>query len=118
MLKDMRLRDLMTAINPYEVFISECPDIARAFNGLVDAQRNAPGMDSKTKQLVNIALQTATRNPRGVYFHAAMARNAGASKEEVKGAVVMALHLVGLAAVLDCLPLSLEGYEKGPGSSL
>jgi hypothetical protein len=28
----------------------------------------------------------------------------------------MALHLVGLAAVLDCLPLSLEGYEKGPGS--
>ena len=45
-----------------------------------------------------------------------MAKNAGASKEEVKGAVVMALHLVGLAAVLDCLPASLEGYEKGPGS--
>jgi hypothetical protein len=25
----------------------------------------------------------------------------------------MALHLAGLAAVLDCLPLSLDGYEKG-----
>jgi len=114
----MRLIVLMTDKNPFEVFISECPYIARAFNGLVDAQRNAPGMDNKTKQLVNIALQTATRNPRGVYFHAAMAKNAGASREEVKSAVVMALHLVGLAAVLDCLPSSLEGYEKGTGSPL
>lgn len=103
----------MTAINPYDLFISECPDIARAFDLLVDAQRNAPGMDPKTKQLVNIALQTATRNPRGVYFHAAMARNAGATKDDVKGAVVKALHLVGLAAVLDRLPSSLEGYDKG-----
>ena len=47
----------MTDTNPYEIFISECPDIARAFDGLVDAQRNAPGMDNKTKQLVNIALR-------------------------------------------------------------
>lgn len=71
-------------------------------------------MDQKTKQLVHIALQTATRNPRGVMFHAAMACNAGATREEVKGAVVMALHLVGLTAVLDRLPSCLEGYEKGP----
>jgi AhpD family alkylhydroperoxidase len=105
----------MTEINPFEVFRTECPDIARAFDTLVEAQRDAPGLDNKTKQLVNIALQTATRNPRGVFFHAAMARDAGASREEVKTAVVMALHLVGLAAVLDCLPSALEGYEKGPG---
>ena len=52
MLKDMRLRDFMTDTNPYKIFISEFPDIARAFDGLVDAQRNAPGMDNKTKQLV------------------------------------------------------------------
>lgn len=106
--------NMVSEFNPFEVFKQEFPEIAEAFDGLVDAQRAAPGMDQKTKQLVNIALQTATRNPRGVMFHAAMARNAGATREEVKGAVVMALHLVGLAAVLDCLPSCLEGYEKGP----
>lgn len=95
--------------NPFDVFQHECPDVAARFNALVDAQRAWPGMDPRTKQLVNIAIQTANRNPRGVYFHAMMARQAGATREEVVGAVVMNLHLSGLAAVLDCLPSALGG---------
>jgi len=39
-----------------------------------------------------------------------MARNEGAAREEVLGAVVMNLHLAGLAAVLDCLSPAIEGY--------
>ena len=58
----------MNDTNPFEVFMSECPDIARAFNGLVDAQRNAPGMDSKTKQLVNIASPDGNTEPSGSLF--------------------------------------------------
>jgi hypothetical protein len=40
-----------------------------------------------------------------------MARESGAARDEVIGAVVMNLHLSGLASVLDCLPAALEGYD-------
>jgi AhpD family alkylhydroperoxidase len=71
-----------------------------------------PGLDLKMKQLINIAIQTANGNPRGVYFHAMLARKVGARREEVVGAVSMNLHLSGLATVLDSLPAAIEGYEQ------
>lgn len=95
-----------------DIFVKECPELARAFDNLVDVQRSGKGLDAKTRQLINIAIQTATRNQRGVFFHSAMARQSGAARDEVIGAVVMNLHLSGLAPVLDCLPAALEGYDR------
>ncbi len=96
--------------NPYEIFQEECPDLAESFNKLVEVQRSMEGLDAKTKQLINIAIQTANSNPLGVRLHAQMARKSGASREEVKEAVVMNLHLSGLSNVLNCLPAALDGY--------
>jgi AhpD family alkylhydroperoxidase len=97
--------------NPFDLFQKECPELAAKFNELVDAQRNLKGIDPKTKQLINLAIQTANRNPRGVMFHAMMAKQSGASRAEVVGAVAMNLHLSGLASVLDSLPAALQGYD-------
>jgi AhpD family alkylhydroperoxidase len=97
--------------NPFALFQKECPELAARFNELVEAQKSLKGMDAKTKQLINIAIQTANRNTRGVMMHAAMARNTGASREEVIAAVVMNLHLSGLAAVLEGLPAAVKGYD-------
>ena len=96
-----------------EIFARECPDLAARFDAVVEGQARLPGLDPKTKQLVNVAIQTAIRNPRGAFFHAAMARDAGASREEVVAAVVMNLHLSGLASVLDCLGPAIEGFTEG-----
>ena len=96
---------------PFEVFEEELPELAARFDALVQAQIAAPGLDPKTKQLINIAIQTANRNPRGAAWHAAMARQQGATRDEVIGAVAMNLHLTGLAAVLDTLPAVVEGYD-------
>jgi AhpD family alkylhydroperoxidase len=97
--------------NPFELFSKEFPEIAQKYDQLVDAQRAQKGLDQKTKQLINIAINTAQRNPRGVRFHAMMAKQAGATREEILGAVVMNLHLSGLAAVLDSLPAAIEGLD-------
>ena len=96
-----------------ELFRQEFPELASRFNDLVDAQVNLKGLDAKTKQLINIAIQTANRNPRGVFYHAMMAKKSGASRDEVLGAVVLNLHLSGLACVLDCLLAAVEGCENG-----
>lgn len=101
--------------NPMELFHEECPELAMRYDELVEAQRAQPGLDSKTKQLINIAIQTANRNPTGVKWHAIMARRNGATSDEVVGAVVMNLHLSGLAAVLECLPAAKEGLETPQG---
>jgi alkylhydroperoxidase/carboxymuconolactone decarboxylase family protein YurZ len=57
-----------------------------------------------TVQLLHIALQITTKNSRGVKFHAIMAHQEGATKDEIMGPVVMNLHLTGLVTVLECLP--------------
>ncbi len=98
--------------NPYEVFQKECPELAASFNDLVAAQRDLKGLDPKTKQLINIAIQTANKNPRGVKMHAVMAKKSGATREEVVGAVAMNLHLSGLGIVLECLPAAVEGFDE------
>jgi AhpD family alkylhydroperoxidase len=97
--------------SPFDLFKKELPESSAEYDSLVDAQRKLKGLDPKTKQLINIAIQAAIRNPRGVKFHAMMAKQEGASREEVIGAVAMNLHLVGLAAVLDSLPSAIDGYE-------
>ncbi|MDO9045687.1 MAG: carboxymuconolactone decarboxylase family protein [Methanobacteriaceae archaeon] len=97
--------------NSYQLFKEELPSLFENFNQLVEAQKDLPGLDPKTKQLVNIAIQTAHQNLDGVKMHAALARKMGASWEEVKGAVALNLHLSGLGSILNCLPAAKEGFE-------
>ncbi|HML05714.1 MAG TPA: carboxymuconolactone decarboxylase family protein [Methanobacterium sp.] len=97
--------------NPYEIFQKECPEVAARFNDLIEAQKSLEGLNTKTKQLINIAIQTANRNVRGVQMHAMMAKNEGATREEIVGAVVLNLHHSGFASVLECLPAAIDGFE-------
>jgi len=96
----------------YEIFQRECPELANKFNELVQVQRSVKGLDQKTKQLINIAIQTANKNPMGVELHAKMAKTEGAKREEVINAVTMNLHLSGLSTVLECLPSAIKGYDS------
>jgi AhpD family alkylhydroperoxidase len=100
----------MMGQNPYELFQKECPELAAKFNELVEVQRTSKALDPKIKQLINIAIQTANRNPIGVEMHAIMAKKEGASKEEIVSAVVLNLHLSGLIPVIECLPSALKVF--------
>lgn len=97
--------------NPYELFQTEFPQVAARFNDLVEAQKSLKCLDSKTKQLINIAIQTANKNPQGVKMHAYFAKNEGATREEITSAVVLNLHHSGLSSVLECLPAAIQGVE-------
>ena len=97
--------------NPYEIFQREFPELSKSFNELVEAQKSLKGLDSKTKQLINLAIQTSNRNPQGVKMHAIMAKRAGANRDEVLCAVVLNLHHSGLASVMECLPAAINGFD-------
>lgn len=97
--------------NPFEIFKKEFPELAESFGELVEVQKSLKGIDIKTKQLINLAIQTANRNPKGVQLHAMMAKKEGATRDEVLGAVVLNLHHSGLASVMECLPAAVNGFD-------
>lgn len=98
--------------NPFKILKQEFPELADSLGQLVEAQKSIKGIDNKTKQLINLAIQTANRNPHGVQLHAEMAKIEGAAREEVLGAVVLNLHHSGLASVMECLPAAVKGFEN------
>ncbi|MGD0637024.1 MAG: carboxymuconolactone decarboxylase family protein [Nitrososphaerales archaeon] len=96
----------------FDDFAKQFPELSARYLELVEAQRSLKGIDAKTRQLINIGIQTANRNLRGVRYHAFMAKKAGATRDEVLGAVALNLHLRGVGVVLDTMPAAIAGFES------
>ena len=57
-------------MNPLELFKNEAPEVANAFDGLIESLKNSGGLDPKTKQLIYIGLKACNGDATAVYFHA------------------------------------------------
>ena len=99
-------------MNPLEVFQKEAPEVAEAFNGLIEALKSTKGLDSKTKQLVYIGIKSAMGDTTAIYYHVAMAKKLGATRDEIKDTILITLSVCGLKGVASCLPTALEVYDK------
>lgn len=99
-------------MNPMEVFQTEAPEVAQAFNGLIEALKSTNGLDAKTKQLIYIGIKSAMGDTTAVYFHVPMAKKLGATREEIKDTILITLTVCGLKGVASCLPTALEVYDK------
>ncbi|WP_276370755.1 carboxymuconolactone decarboxylase family protein [Chryseolinea sp. H1M3-3] len=98
--------------NPIETFYREAPEVAKAFDGLVEALKHTTGLNDKTKQLIYIGIKAALGDTTAVFFHVPMAKKAGASREEIKDTILITLTVCGLKGVTTSLPLALEVYDK------
>jgi alkylhydroperoxidase/carboxymuconolactone decarboxylase family protein YurZ len=99
-------------MNPLDIFQKEAPEVAKAFDGLIDALKATTGLDAKTKQLVYIGIKASTGDTTAVYFHVVMAKKLGATREEIKDTILITLSVCGLKGVASCLPMALEVYDK------
>ena len=98
--------------NPMELFQKEAPEVASAFNGLITSLVATKGLDTKTKQLIYIAMKAAMGDDTAVRAHVPMARAAGATREEVIDAILMTLTVSGIRGVVHCLPEAVKQFEK------
>jgi AhpD family alkylhydroperoxidase len=96
----------------YMVFQSESPEIAGAFNKLIEAIAKPSALDGKTKQLLYIAMKIVTDDVGAALAHVMFAKKAGASKEEIRETVLLTLTVVGLKGVNTALVPLLEAYDK------
>jgi AhpD family alkylhydroperoxidase len=96
----------------YMVFQSESPEIAGAFNKLIEAVAKPSALDGKTKQLLYIAMKIVTDDLGAALAHVSFAKKAGASREEIRETVLLTLTVVGLKGVNTALVPLLEAYDK------
>lgn len=99
-------------MNPMEVFQKEAPEVAKAFDGLIEALKGTTGLDPKTKQLIYIGIKSALGDTMAVYYHVPMAKKLGATREEIRDTILITLTVCGLKGVASCLPSALEVYDK------
>jgi alkylhydroperoxidase/carboxymuconolactone decarboxylase family protein YurZ len=105
----------MQNINPYMMFRQEAPQAAAAFDGLIGAVCALGGLDDKTRQLIYIGIKASQGDSGAVAAHAPMAKQAGATREEVRDAVLLTLTTSGISGVIKCLPSAMEAYDNPEG---
>jgi alkylhydroperoxidase/carboxymuconolactone decarboxylase family protein YurZ len=96
----------------YQIFQEESPEIAAAFNKLIETIAKPSALDGKTKQLLYIAMKIVTDDLGAALVHVPFAKKLGASREEIRETVLLTLTVVGLKGVNTALAGALEAYDK------
>ncbi|MDV0446199.1 hypothetical protein MsAg5_00250 [Methanosarcinaceae archaeon Ag5] len=97
--------------NNFQVFMEESGDVGKAFMDLTTRAAEASALDQKTEELAYIAVLAALRMTSGLTFHVKMAKAAGATREEIKSAVLVGLPAAGLV-VTEAFALALKSYDE------
>jgi alkylhydroperoxidase/carboxymuconolactone decarboxylase family protein YurZ len=99
-----------TVSNAFETFMDNAPKHAQAWMSAVQALDKANVLDKKTEELAYLAVLAALRLESGVPFHTQLAKQKGASREEVISAILIGLPAAG-NAVIQVLPAALAAYD-------
>jgi alkylhydroperoxidase/carboxymuconolactone decarboxylase family protein YurZ len=95
----------------FQTFMREAPRHAQAWMTGVQGLGKASALDKKTEGLAYLAVLAALRLESGIPFHVALARQAGASREEVISAILVGLPAAG-NAVTRSLPIAIQAYDS------
>lgn len=88
--------------------IAEAPGVADAFFNLTAQIRAHSRLGKKQNELVLMGIFTASRALKGIVTHVQRALEAGATKEEIISAIVLALPVVGIGGVNQALDTAME----------
>jgi len=104
----------MTLPKFFRIMNDETPSVFKGFFDMVGAIQKDGGLDEKTFQLIYIAIKAASGSDGldSVVAHTAMAKKAGATREEIRGAILVSLMTNGLQGVGSCLEAALDAYDK------
>lgn len=78
---------------PLRVLRTGAPDMMKGFSSVARAALEAKALDTKTKELIALAISVATRCDACVAFHTEAAVQRGATREEVLETMGMAIYM-------------------------
>lgn len=97
--------------NSFSLFMTETPEAGKAYMDMVMKQSQASALDKKTHELAYISVLSAIRMTSGLNFHVKSAKELGATRDEVKSAVLVGLPVAGITLV-DALEIALNAYDE------
>ena len=87
----------------YRTFGAEHPRIIAAYEALGDATISDGPLDRRTAELVKLGIAVGARLEGAVHAHVRRARDAGASPDEIRHAIRLALTTVGFPTMMSAL---------------
>ena len=94
----------------FQTFMSDAPQHAQAWATLVQELGEASALDKKTQALAYLAVLAALGRESGIPFHVDLARQAGASREEMISAILIGLPAAGHGDT-QVLPTAVAAYD-------
>ncbi len=92
----------------HEVF----PQLHAAQNAWMSQLDSLGAPDRKTHELIRMVVTVGLRNPAGVQRHAELAREVGATWEEILGSIMLTVPGFGLLPAVEAIPHARAGYEE------
>ncbi len=71
-----------------------------------------PGLDRRTRSIINLAMLAALNRPNEVRLHVRGALNNGLSKEEIKEVLLQVMVYCGVPAALDTMKVAAEVFRE------
>jgi AhpD family alkylhydroperoxidase len=87
------------------------PEVMKGFSGIARAALAANALDTKTKELIALAIGIATRCDACIAFHAEAAVRHGATREEVMETMGMAIYMGAGPSVMYAAQ-ALEAFDQ------
>jgi alkylhydroperoxidase/carboxymuconolactone decarboxylase family protein YurZ len=91
----------------HEVF-PQLHDAQSAWLASIDSLK-AP--DRKTHELIRMAITVGLRNPAGIERHARLAREVGATWDDILGSIMLTVPGHGLLPAVEAIQYARQGYE-------
>ena len=100
--------------------IAASDDFSRPMQELVteycwDEIWNRPGLDRRTRSLLNLAMLTALNRPHELKLHVRGALNNGATKDEIREVFLQAAIYCGVPAAIDAFRVAKETFRESGG---
>ncbi|QQS38052.1 MAG: carboxymuconolactone decarboxylase family protein [Ignavibacteriales bacterium] len=87
----------------FQKFSEEFPEIFKAYEELGNSVHSCGPLDKKTRTLIKLAVSAGARLEGAVHSQTKKAIEAGASKEEIRQTILLALPTVGLPQTMAAL---------------
>jgi len=94
-------------VNPWEVFLKERPEVVKAFQEMMKQINKNNVLDKKTMELIFVGIYSTIREAGALRHHIREALKAGATKEEVEAAALLAFS-IGVSSAELSLPIILD----------
>jgi len=96
--------------NPWLIFCEECGGVAEAYQKMMAEATFGGVLNEKTRLLILVGIYSTTRDPVALRHFVGEAIKAGASKEEIKAAALLAFS-AGISSAEMSIPIIQDAFR-------